>query len=104
MHLFIFGCAGSSVLCTAFWSWRAGERKLVSVAVRGLPSAVASLTVERRHWVCRLQSCCALARWLRCTGLVAVWHVGSSRTRGSNPCPLHHQESLKNLFKRPLTK
>ena len=42
--LFIFGCVGSSLLCTGFSS--CGEWGLLFVAVRGLLIAVASLVAE----------------------------------------------------------
>ena len=42
--LFIFGCAGSSLLCGLFST--CSERELLSISVRGLLIAVASLVVE----------------------------------------------------------
>ena len=47
-YLFIFGCVGSSLLCTqAFAS--CGERGLLFIAVRGLLLAVTSLVAEKSH-------------------------------------------------------
>ena len=43
--LFIFGCVGSSLLCTGFSS--CDEQGLLLVAVRGLLIVVASLVVEQ---------------------------------------------------------
>ena len=45
IYLFIFGCIGSSLLCTRAFS-SCGERGLLFVAVRGLVIAVASLVAE----------------------------------------------------------
>ena len=42
--LFIFGCAGSSLLCGLFST--CSERELLSISVRGLLIAVVSLVVE----------------------------------------------------------
>ena len=49
IHLFIFACAGSSLLCKLFSSW--GEQGLLFVALCGLLLAVASLAAEQdsRH-------------------------------------------------------
>ena len=57
-----FGCAGSLLLC-------------------GLPIAVASLVVEQCTRVCWFSSCVWKAAELRCMGLAALRHVGSSHTR-----------------------
>ena len=43
-YLFIFGCAGSSLLCELFCS--CGEQGLLSVAVHGPLLALAALVVE----------------------------------------------------------
>ena len=45
IHLFIFGCSGSSLLCRLFSS--CGEGGLLFIAVRGLLIVVASLVAER---------------------------------------------------------
>ena len=47
---FIFGCVGSSFLCTDF-----GNLGLLFVAVHGFLIVMAPLTVEHRLYVCRLQ-------------------------------------------------
>ena len=47
IYLFIFGCAGSSLLLEGFLS-SCGERGLLFVAMHQLPTAVASPTVEHR--------------------------------------------------------
>ena len=49
-------------------------------AVRGLLPAVASLVAEHGFWARELQSTGSIAV---VTGLVAPWHVGSSRNRGN---------------------
>ena len=70
--------------CTqAFSSF--GEWGLLSNVVYGLLIVVASL-VEHRLWgTCAqelwLSGCRAQAQYLRCTGLVALQHVGSSWIR-----------------------
>ena len=75
-----------------------GERGLLFVAVHGL-IMVASLVAELRLQVCGLQwswrvssvvvahGLRAQAQWLWRTGLVAQWHVGSSRTRARTHVP-----------------
>ena len=62
-----------------------GERGLLSAAAQALLVVVASLIVEHGLWeqgprvVARGSG--AQAQYLWCTGLVALWHVGSSPTR-----------------------
>ena len=73
-YLFILGCAGSSLQCTGFLELqRAGGYSLVTVL----------------HWTshCGGFSCCGAscsrcrrARYLSCTCLVALQHMGSSQT------------------------
>ena len=43
-NLFMFGCAGSSLLCGLFSGW--GERRLFSGCGARLPTAAASLAAE----------------------------------------------------------
>ena len=62
----------------AFSSW--GERGLLFIMVRGLLTVVASLVAEHGVSVRGLQ-------WLWHTGLVALWHVGSSQTRARTRVP-----------------
>ena len=64
---FIFGCVGSSVLRRAGFCSSSGEQGLLFIAVRLLLWS----TGFRAH---RLQQ-------LWRTGLVALWHVGSSRIK-----------------------
>ena len=52
IYLFIFGCAGSSLLLEGFLS-SCGERGLLFVAMHQLPTAVASPTAEHRLWSTR---------------------------------------------------
>ena len=69
-----------------------GERGLLSAAAQALLVVAASLIVEHGLWeqgprvVARGSG--AQAQYLWCTGLVALWHVGSSqiRDRTSVPC------------------
>ena len=48
-------------------------------AVHGLFTEVASLVAEHRPWGVQPLAF-AVPRKLRCTGLVVLWHVGSSRS------------------------
>ena len=85
--------------------------QLFQVVVHGLVLAVASLVVEHRLRIHRLQQLwhmdsrvCTV--W--CTGLVALWHMESSGTRDQMhvPCigreilPLDHQGSPYTIFRR----
>ena len=56
-------------------------RAFCSCSKRGLLTAVASLVVEHGLQVHGFSSCSMRAQQLRRTGLVALWHVGSSQTR-----------------------
>ena len=98
LFIFIFDCAGSSLLRTAFIC---SETGVLLVAECGL-TVVASLAAEHVLWVCGLRSC---GTW----ALAAPWHVESSQTRDrtcfpctgrqilihwstrefSTPCPFH---------------
>ena len=85
----MFVCAGSSLLHRLFFS--CSKRGLLSVAMCRPLTAVASPVEEHSLWGFR--SCSMWAQWLLLagsraraqylwhTGLVALWHVGSSRDR-----------------------
>ena len=65
LYLFIYGCAGSLLLCPGFLS---------------LQTVRAALSLWY-IWLLLLWSMCSRARGLQqlwCLGLVALWHVGSS--------------------------
>ena len=68
--LFIFGCAGSSLLCTQALSC-CGEWGLLFIAASRLPTEVTALVVE--HGLSGLAACDIFL------------------DQGSNPCPLHWQ-------------
>jgi len=70
-YVFIFGCVGSS--CWAGFSLVAPIGGCSLAVLCGLLTSVASVVAEHGPLVHRLQ------QWL--TGLVALWHVGSSQTR-----------------------
>ena len=58
--------------------------------VCGLLIAVASLVAEHRLWAVwtSVAAARAFVQYLQCTGLVALWHAGSSWTRDQtyDPC------------------
>ena len=69
-----------------------GKRGLLFAVVRGLLIVVASLVSKHELQAHRLQQLWltgsrAQAQQLWCTGLVALWHVGSSRTRARTHAP-----------------
>ena len=91
IYLFIFGCVGSSFLCEGFLqSRRAG----------------ATLHCGARASHYRGLSCCgaqapdAQAQQLWRTGLVASWHVGSSRTRARTRVPCIGRRILNHCATR----
>ena len=69
--------------------------------------AASGATLHRGLSRCGAQAPDAQAQQLWLTGPAAPWHVGSSQTRATNPCPLHwqadsqplrHQGSPINMF------
>ena len=90
-YSFVYLILGLLGLCCFVWAFLvAASRGLLCVAACGLLTAVASLVAERRLWsglwsgrasVAALSSSRALAQWLRCAGLVATGHGGSSYPR-----------------------
>ena len=73
-NIFIFGCAGSLLLCGLLSSF--GEQGYSLVAEHGCLNVVASLVVEHG---------------LQGAGLVTPWHVDSFLDQGGNLCPLPWQ-------------
>ena len=97
--IYLFLAALGLCCCVRAFS-SCGERGLLFVAVRGLLIAGSSLVAEHGLQVCRLSLVVAhglqqlwlagsraQAQQLWCTGLVALWHVGSSRTRAQTIVP-----------------
>ena len=91
IYLFIFGCVGSSFLYEGFLQlWQAG----------------ASLHRGARASHYRGLSCCgaqapdAQAQQLWLTGLVALWHVGSSQTRARTRVPCIGRQILNHCATR----
>ena len=78
-YLFIFGCAGSSLLREAL-SLVAGSRDCSLVAVLELPLWWLFLAQSVGSRVSGLHS-------LWCMGFIAAWHVGSSQTRDQTSVP-----------------
>ena len=113
IHLFIFACAGSSLLCKLFSSW--GEQGLLFVALCGL-LAVASLVVEQgleAQGLWQLQHLGSGSHFLGSvhTGSIVVVHrfpsmwdlpgpavepvsCPSERTMASSSLPPHHPRSI----------
>ena len=91
INLFIFGCVRSSFLCEGF-----------------LQLQQLGVTLHRgaRASHCRGLSCCgsqaphAQAQQLWLTGLVAPWHVGSSRTRDRTCVPCIGRQILNHCATR----
>ena len=86
VYLFIFGCAESSLLCGLFLVWRGGLPS--SLSVQASHCSGFSCCGERAlgcsgfsSLANGLSSCSSQAQWLWHTGLVALWHVGSSQTK-----------------------
>ena len=94
MHLFIFGCTGSSLLHGLFFS--CSKQGLLFVVVHGLLIAVASLNAEHRLWgswpsvaaACRLTSTVPKVVVL---GLSYSSAGGNFLDLGSDSCLLHWQ-------------
>ena len=78
------------------------------VVVHGLLTEVASLTAEHRGQSVWLGSGgsqalgLTQARELRCTGLVALWHVESSRTRDQSCVPCTGRQILNHWTTREI--
>ena len=98
IYLFIFGCVGSSLLCTGFlqlrrvgatlrcgvWASHCGVFFLLwSMGSRHMGFSSCG-TWAQELW---LTGCRAQAQQLWRMGLVALWHVGSSRTRAQTRVP-----------------
>ena len=88
MYLFL---AALCLRCCAWAFSRCREQGLLFIAVRGLLIVVASHcgawavgAWAQQLW---LTGCRAQAQQLQHTGLVALWHVGSSRTRARTHVP-----------------
>ena len=80
--LFVFGCTEPLLLCAGLlWLGRA------RAAFYWLLSAVAPLAAEHGSKCAGFSSCSMWAQELRCMGLVALRHVGSSRTRDQTCVP-----------------
>ena len=104
--LFIFGCVGSLLLCTGFLQlWRAGATLLhcTGFSLRWL--LLLRSTDSRRVG---FSSCGTWVLQLWRTGLVAPWHVGSSRTRDQTRVPcigrwiLNHCATRESLRRKSL--
>ena len=94
MYVFMYVCMSVLGLhcCTQAFS-SCSERGLLFVAVCGLLIAVASLVVEHGLQVHGLQQ-------LWRTGLVALWHVGSSQTRAQTRIPCIGRRILNHCATR----
>ena len=97
IYLFLFDCAGSSLLCGLFSS--SGDRGPLFVEVPGCPTAVASLVTEHRLQGTRASV--VVARGFQSTGSIVVTQglscfaaCGIFLDQGSNPCLLHWQAIL----------
>ena len=75
------------LLCCRWASSACGERGLLSAVVPRLLAAAASLLVEHRLWVHRLQQLQHIGLVVVAMGLVAPKHVGSSPTRDQTRVP-----------------
>ena len=89
IYLFL---AALGLRCCAWAFSSCSERGMLFVVVRRLPVAVASLVAEHGLQACRLQQLWLAgsrvqAQQLWRTGLVALRHVGSSRTRAQTHVP-----------------
>ena len=91
LFYFIFGCVGSSFLCEGFLQLRQA----------GAP-------LHRGAWASHYRglSCCGAqapdpqAQQLWLTGLVALWHVGSSQTRARTRVPCISRQILNHCATR----
>ena len=96
-YLFIFGCVGSSVLCVGFLQLRRAGISLrcgawascggffcCGARVLGAWASVVVACGLRQLWLVGSR---AQTQQLWCTGLVAPWHVGFSRTRARTCVP-----------------
>ena len=103
---FIYLFLAALGLCCCAWAFSScGEQGLLFVAVRRLLIAVASLVAEydtyllgSRH--ADFSSCGTRAQQLWHTGLVAPWHVGSSRTRTRTHVPCIGRRILNHCATR----
>ena len=77
--LFIFGCVGSSLLCAGFLQLRRAGATLHCGARASHCGGFSLQSTGSRRVGSR--SCGSWAQQLWSAGLVAPWHVGSSRTR-----------------------
>ena len=87
--------------CSARALSSCGERVLLFVVVRRLLIVVASLVAE--HGLYGAWASLAVAHGLQqlwLTGLVAPWHVGSSRTRARTPVSCTGRQILKHCATR----
>ena len=92
IYLLIFGCAGSSLLCWLFSSWR-DQGLLSSCCVQASHCSGFSCRRAQALGCTGFSACGTWARWLWLpgfraqaqhlwhTGLAAPWHVGSSQIR-----------------------
>ena len=60
-----------------------GRQRLLLLLVHGLLTAAVSLVVDQGSQNTGFSSCSTGAQQFQCSGLVAPWHVESSRTRDS---------------------
>ena len=115
IFFYFFGCVGSSLLCTGFsLVATSGGYPLMCCAGFSLRWL---LVVEHRLWVrglqqlwllasraqaqqLRLAGSRAQAQQLWHTGLVALWHVGSSRTRAQTCVPCIGRRILNHCAAR----
>ena len=96
-----FGCVGSSLLCTGFlylqrvWSSHCGGL-LRNTGSRRVGFSSCAMWAQQL-WLAGSR---AQAQQLWCTGLVALWHVGSSRTRDQTPVPCVGRQILNHCATR----
>ena len=105
INVFIFFYLFLAVLglCCCTWAFSScGEQGLLFVAAHGLLTVVASLVAE--HGLQARSSCGTWAQWLWRTGLIAPWHVGSSRTRAQTHVPCIGRRILNHCATREAPK
>ena len=106
ISLFIYLVLAVLGLCCCAWAFSScGEQGLLFVAVCGLLIVVASLIAEHRLQAHGLQQLWltgfrAQAQQLWLSGLVAPWHVGSSRTRDRTCVPCIGRQILNHCTTR----
>ena len=95
IYLFIYGCVGSSFLCEGFLQLR----QVGATLHRG-----ARASHHRGLSCCGAQAPDAQAQQLWLTGLVALRHVGSSRTRARTRVPCIRRRILNHCATREAPK